>query len=169
MQRARRPATSALLVGAIVGLAIAGCADDKVVSAASLAARVAQQQRIRTPDLSVGNVACTKLRAKTGATATCTVHVDTIDLAVRATYTGPDAVTLMPERAAIDLVRAVQDVKARLPASAADATVICGPPGAKILVTDPGSTFTCSVAIDGARRTATFRVLDVDGKVEEVT
>jgi hypothetical protein len=159
-----------VLLGALLaGLAAASCSGGTYVSHASLAARVAQQQRIRTPDLTVGNVTCSDLRARPGATATCTVRVDAVDVTVRATYTGPDAVTLTPTRAAIDLVRAVEDVKARLPASAADSTVTCGPPGAKILLTDPGRTFTCSVQLDGTRRTSTFRVLDVDGHVQEVT
>jgi len=161
----RTLATGCLLVAA---WGLTACTQEKVVSGASLAARVAQEQRIRTPDLTVGDVTCTKLRATTGATATCTVHVDTVDLPVRATYNGPDAVTLTPERAAIDLVLAVEEVKARLPTSAADSEVTCGPAGAKVLVTDPGQTFDCSVVIDGKTRTATFRVLDVEGKVEEI-
>ena len=162
----RRPAlTSALLAGAL--LTVAACSEVKVVSNASLTARVAQQQRTRTPDLTVGDVTCTKLPAKLGATAVCTVHVDTVDLTVRATYNGPDAVTLMPTRAAIDLVRAVQDVKARLPAGAGT-DVTCGPPGSKVLILEPGATFTCSYTFAGAAKFVTFRVLDIDGNVEEM-
>lgn len=148
-------------------LAAVACSQGQVVSNASLAARVAQQQRIRTPDLAVGDVACTELRAKVGATAVCSVHVDTVELTVQATYNGPDAVTLVPTRAAIDLVRAVQDVKARLP-TGAGGDVTCGPAGSKVLVVDPGATFTCAYTFAGATKIVTFRVLDVDGNVREV-
>ena len=163
----RRPAlTSALVAGTL--LTVAACSQGKVVSNASLSARVAQQQRMRTPDLTVGDVTCTKLLAKLGATAVCTVHVDTVDLTVQATYNGPDAVTLLPTRAAIDLVRAVQDVKARLPAGAGT-DVACGPTGSKVLVLDPGATFTCTYTFAAAAKIVTFRVLDVDGNVKEVS
>jgi hypothetical protein len=97
------------------------------------------------------------------------VRVDTVDLMVRATYQGPDVVELTPLRAAIDLIQAVQQVKAALPGSAVSAKVTCGPVGAKVLLADVGTTFTCTVSLNGNSGSLTYRVLDVDGHVQKVT
>ena len=159
--------------GALLAVVLAGCSAEVTVGGGTVdsdrtASAVATYLREKVPDLKAGTVACPKdVKVAEGKTFTCTADVAGTQLPVTVTLShvsgGEYTYELKPAKALIDTRKVVTEIRSRLPAEAAGASIDCGT--APIRIVDVGGKIPCTVSVAGKRQTVQTVVDDLGGTV----
>jgi Domain of unknown function (DUF4333) len=170
-------------VAAIVLLAaalLAGCSvsvsgGDHTIDSRSMAERVSTYLREQVPGVQIGSVACPEgVKLAEGATLQCTAEVADSQLPVTVTLshvrTDGDIeeydYTMVPVKALIDTDEVISQIRSRLPAQAAGATVGCGTP--RVRVVDVGGTIACTISLGSKHQVVRAVVDNLQGTVHFV-
>ncbi len=157
----------------LAAVLLAGCSaevtiGDNTVDSDRTAEAVGSYLRQQVPDAQVGSVACPEdVKVAEGASFQCTAEVAGSQLPVTVTLShvkdGDYTYELKPAKALIDIDKVRAEIKSRLPAQAAAATVDCGTP--RVRVAEVGGTIPCTISL-GSKRQAVRTVVDnLDGTV----
>jgi hypothetical protein len=169
-------ATSHRSAAALLAVVLAGCSAEVTVGGGTVdpdrtASAVATYLRERVPDVQVGAVACPRdVKVSEGTTFTCAADVAGTQLPVTVTLShvsgGEYTYELKPAKALIDTGKLVTEIKSRLPAQAAGASIDCGT--ARIRIVDVGGKIPCTVSLAGNRQTVQTVVDNLGGTVHFV-
>ncbi|TCC16476.1 DUF4333 domain-containing protein [Kribbella speibonae] len=157
----------------LFAVALAGCSVEVgggggTVDAERIASAVSAYLREHVPDVQPGRIECPKdVKIAEGKTFQCTAEVAGTKLPVTVTLsqvTGDDyTYKLTPAKALIDTGKVVTEIRSRLPAQAAGASIDCGT--ALIRIVEVGGKVPCTVSLAGKRQVVQTVVDDVGGTV----
>ncbi|TCC10299.1 DUF4333 domain-containing protein [Kribbella soli] len=158
---------------ALLAAVLAGCSAEVTVGGGTVdsdrtAAAVTTYLREHVPDIQVGAVSCPKdVKVAEGKTFQCTADVAGTQLPVTVTLShvtdGDYTYELKPAKALIDTGKVVTEIRSRLPAQAAGASIDCGTP--LIRVVEVGGKIPCTVSLAGKRQAVQTVVDDLGGTV----
>lgn len=155
-------------VGSSAAGAITAGNQARTVDPAGIEGAIARTLKREVPDLHVDRVACPKrVKLAEGATFQCTADVAggqlpfTVTLSRVNTDTGAYEADFEQTKALIDTDKVVEEIQARLPVEAANATVDCATPRRRVV--EVGGAIECTVS-QGSRRQVVRAVVDeLDG------
>ncbi|TCN33574.1 uncharacterized protein DUF4333 [Kribbella orskensis] len=155
---------AALLVGCSADVTVGG----DTVDSDRTADAVGKYLRELVPEVQVGSVTCPKeVKVAEGASFQCTAEVAGSQLPVTVTLShvkdGDYTYELKPSKALIDSGKVTAEIKSRLPAQAAAATVDCGTP--RVRVVEVGRTIPCTISLGSKRQVVRTVVDNLDGTV----
>ncbi len=148
---------------------------DHTLDSRSMAERVSTYLREQLPGVQIGSVACPEgVKLAEGATLQCTAEVAGSQLPVTVTLshvrTDGDIeeydYTMKPAKALIDTDEVISQIRSRLPAQAAGATVGCGTSGVRVV--DVGGTIACTISLGSKRQVVRTVVDNLEGSVHFV-
>jgi len=169
--RALVPAALVAALLALTGYAASVPGDKaKTIDPARIEATLGRDVKEKNPGLRVGAVACPDdIKTIMGATFQCTAEVEGVHVPLKVTVTEADAsrgtfkADWKPTKALLDTDKAVEQIQARLPVEAANATVDCGTPRVRVVEVD--GTINCTVSLGSRRQVVHTVVDDVEGTV----
>lgn len=145
----------------------AGSGDGRVTDLSELEAKLVEMQEEKSPNLSVEGADCPdEVDLDEGSTFECTVTIEGVEApyAVTLTEDNPEAETgsfhIEPAKAIIDVSIVVNFIQGRVDAGA---EVDCG--SEKVIVTDVGGTFVCTISGAGETNEVEMIVKDIEGTV----
>ncbi|WP_410785247.1 DUF4333 domain-containing protein [Kribbella sp. C-35] len=158
---------------ALAAVVLAGCSaevtvGDGTVDADRMASAVAMYLREHVPDVQVGTITCpTDVKVAEGKTFTCTADVAGTQLPMNVTLShvsgGEYTYEFKPAKALIDTRKVVTEIRSRLPAQAAGASIDCGT--ALIRIVEVSGKIPCTVSLAGKRQVVQTVVDDLGGTV----
>ena len=149
-------------------LLLAGCTSE--VDLADVEARLVELQQEETPDLEVDGAQCPEdVDLEEGVTFECDVTIEGVPAPYSVTMTKDDpeaevgSFHFEPAQPIIDVTLVVEFIRAQLNTQSAGAEVDCGEE--KVIVTEVGGTFECTVSDERGSETVEMVAKDKEGTV----
>jgi hypothetical protein len=159
-----------------VGVALAtlllasACSTSNSYDASKVEAQVVALQKGKLQGLAEGKATCPSgLKLTEGMTFTCTLEIAGTPAPFTVTLTNvkkdPLHIDVKPAKTILSTAILADQLRGKLPVDERAATVVCGPPTARIIVAVPGQTIECTLKL-GAKTGSDQLTVQKDGTVD---